>query len=65
MAFILLEMRLKGERGGRGGYSQKQTNKQTKMKETGSKAVLIDSTVKTINPWWRTYKKPLNCNSAD
>ena len=25
----------------------------------------IDTTVKTINPWCRTYKKPLNCNSGD
>lgn len=59
------------ETGGGGiKYSQKQkqkkqTNKQTHIKETGSKAVSIDTTVKTMIPWRRTYKKPLNCNSGD
>lgn len=67
MAFILFEMRL----GGGGDKIQpktkknKQKNKQTHNKETGSKAVSIDTTVKTMIPWRRTYKKPLNCNSGD
>lgn len=48
MAFILFEMRLKG-----GGDKIQPKNKQ--KDKTGSKAVLIDSTVKTRNPWWHLH----------
>lgn len=47
-----------------GGWEDKiQPKKQNKKrkqikKETGSKAVSIDTTVETINPRCRTYKKP-------